>query len=221
MTLLPTGFMSYVQDDDANDGGRLNELRERLSGEVATQWGEPFPIFRDREDIAVGEPWKDRIEGALDSATFLIAVLTPRFFRSGVCRAELERFLKREQDLGRDDLILPIYYIDAPELSDPATRRKDPLAELIIQRQYWDWRPLRFESFNSRVVREMIARMASHIVAALRPPTVATAARPPVERPPDRKLPAVAEYFDATLESPHMRRLLEQAIVDADRARRG
>jgi cobaltochelatase CobT len=52
MSPSPIAFMSYVREDDTFERGRLTELRERLSGEVAAQSGKPFPIFQDRENIA-------------------------------------------------------------------------------------------------------------------------------------------------------------------------
>ncbi len=93
--------------------------------------------------------------------------MTPRFFNSLACRGELERFLKREQELERGDLILPVYYIDAAILNDPAKRSKDTLAEIIYSRQYWDWRPQRFKPFTSERIGQTIAGMAANIIAGL------------------------------------------------------
>jgi hypothetical protein len=121
----------------------------------------------------MGEQWRGRINESLDSVTFLIPILTPRFFRSSACRDELERFLQREKDLGRGDLILPIYYLECPLLSDPAKRSNDALAEIIHSRQYWDWRRLRFEPLEFKEVRETIANMAEGVIAALNRPTLA------------------------------------------------
>jgi hypothetical protein len=171
----PIAFMSYVRADDDYERGKLTELRMRLSGEVAAQSGESFPIFQDREDIGWGQQWQERIDESIDSITFLIPVLTPRFFRSDACRAELERFLRREQELRRGDLILPVYYIDAPILNDPSKRGADALAKVIYGRQYWDWRPLRFKSLDSEQISETIAGMAAKIIMAVeRPATTAT-----------------------------------------------
>jgi hypothetical protein len=181
VSLLPVGFMSYVRDDDTYERGRLTELRTRLSGEVAAQRGEPFPIFQDREDISWGQQWQERIDSSLDSATFLIPIITPRFFRSEACRAELERFVKREQELRRGDLILPIYYIDTPELNDQNKRDSDALAEVIHSRQYWDWRPLRFKPFASEQVGETIAQMAAKVVISLERRTVSLTATPIIQ----------------------------------------
>jgi hypothetical protein len=173
----PIAFMSYARDDDEHDLGRLSNLRIRLSGELGAQSGETFPIFQDREDIAWGQQWRKRIDESLDGVTFLIPILTPRFFRSAACRDELKRFLKREEELRRGDLILPIYYLDSSTLNDPAKRSNDDLAEIIHSRQYWDWRQLRFEPLDSKKFGETIAKMAKQLITALERPALADPAR--------------------------------------------
>jgi TIR domain len=110
----PAAFMSYARFNDKHDEGQLSQFRERLAAEVQVQTGEEFAIFQDRNDIAWGENWRQRIDGALDTVTFLLAVITPGFFRSSACRGEVERFLIRESELGRQDLILPVYYVSVP-----------------------------------------------------------------------------------------------------------
>jgi parallel beta-helix repeat protein len=163
----PAAFLSYVHFDDEHEAGRLTELRKRLSAEVQLQMGEPFPIFQDRANIQWGQDWKQRIEGSLDAVTFLIPVITPGFFKSRHCRSELERFLKREQALGRTDLVLPIYYVDYPPLNDEAQRATEPLAAAVASHQYADWRELRFESFTSPTIGKMLEKMALQIRDAL------------------------------------------------------
>jgi hypothetical protein len=130
----PIAFMSYVRQDDQHENGRLSQFHDRLSAEVRMQTGEAFAIFQDRNDIAWGQQWKQRIEESLDAATFLIPMITPAFFKSPACREELERFLKREEDLGRTDLILPVYYVECSLLSNEAKREGDPLAKVIAAR---------------------------------------------------------------------------------------
>jgi len=160
-------FMSYVNVDDQHESGRLTQLRERLSGEVRMQTGSPFDIFQDKDSIAWGQQWKERINQSLDAVTFLIPIITPAFFRSDACRDELERFLKREKELGRGDLILPVYYVSCPALQDKAKREHDKLAQIIAARQYADWRELRFEELTSSPVRKALTKMAEQIAAAL------------------------------------------------------
>jgi F-box protein 11 len=155
--------MSYVRFDDEHDDGQLTAFRERLSTEVQVQTGEEFFIFQDRNDIAWGQNWNARIDKALDAVTLLVPVITPGFFRSPACRTETVRFLERERDLGRSDLIVPVYYISTPELDDPVSREADELAQALAARQYTDWRELRFDLFTSPVVRKALAQLANRL----------------------------------------------------------
>lgn len=164
----PAAFLSYVHFDDEHDAGKITEFRKRLSAEVHVQTGREFTIFQDK-NIEWGENWKKRIKKSLNSATFLIPVITPNFFSSDACLEELEIFLKREARLKRDDLILPVYYVECPILGNEnkGTRRKDRLARIISTRQYFDWRELRFESLTSAQVTRTLAQLAIFIRSAL------------------------------------------------------
>ena len=163
----PVAFMSYVRLDDQHEGGRLSQFRERLSGEVRMQTGEAFEIFQDRNDIAWGQQWQERIEGSIDAVTFLIPIVTPAFFQSPACRQEFERFQARAEALQRTDLILPVYYVECPNLDDEARRAEDPLAAAVAAQQYADWRELRFEPLTSPDVGRRFATMARQIAQAL------------------------------------------------------
>jgi parallel beta-helix repeat protein len=163
----PMAFMSYAHVDDKFNKGYLTEFCQCLSGEICMHLGEEFPIFLDRKDIKWGDSWKVRIEGSIDGTTFLIPIITPGFFKSQYCRDELSRFLERERTLGRDDLVLPVYFIDTPLLEDEMKRNQDELAEVIASRQYADWRKLRFEELDSGAVRRALAELAAQIREAL------------------------------------------------------
>ena len=159
----PAAFMSYARFDDQHDDGQLTAFRERLAAEVRVQTGEEFLIFQDRADIAWGQNWQQRIGQALDTVTLLLVIITPGFFRSPHCRAETEQFLDRERQLGRDDLILPVYYVSTPEIDDPGRRDADPLAATLAARQHADWRELRFEPATSPAARKAIAHLATRM----------------------------------------------------------
>jgi hypothetical protein len=183
--------MSYDQFEDDHDGdGQLSQFRKRLAAEVRAQTGQDFTIFQDREDIAWGQNWQHRIDETLDAVALLLVIITPGLFRSDACRAEVARFLQRERELGRSDLILPVYYITAREIQDPLAQESDELARVLASRRFADWRRLRFEPFTSPKVREAIAQLASRMrdvywqqgPAAGRPQAVARSsgvARPP------------------------------------------
>ncbi len=160
-------FLSYVRLDDHHEDGLITELCNRLSGEIRLQTGSEFIIFQDRKDIAWGQQWQERIDESLDAVTFLIPIVTPSFFKSEACRSELDRFLDREKQLKRNDLILPVYYVECPVLNKDAKRDADPLAQVIAARQRIDWRELRFEPLTSLKAKKMIAEMAKQVADAL------------------------------------------------------
>jgi len=158
----PLAFLSYVRDDDAHDLGRISDLRRRLEGEVKIQTGRPFPIFQDRNDINWGERWRERIKEAIDSISFLIPIITPSYFRSHMCREEFDAFLLRERALGLPRLILPISYVSTDEIEDAATH-PDDMAAVLRERNWSDWRELRFPPLNRPIIREQIAKLAKTI----------------------------------------------------------
>ncbi|MFF3325195.1 right-handed parallel beta-helix repeat-containing protein [Streptomyces sp. NPDC002889] len=170
--------MSYVRFNDQHDDGLLTAFRERLGAEVRAQTGEEFEIFQDRNDVAWGQNWQQRIDEALDAVTLLLVIITPSLFRSPACRAEVTRFLERERGLGRQDLILPVYYISARELDDPELREADEMARALASRQHADWRELRFEPFTSPQVRKATAQLASRMRDTFWQPPATAPGRP-------------------------------------------
>ncbi len=155
--------MSYVRFNDQHDDGQLSLFRERLAAEVRAQTGQEFVIFQDRNDIGWGQNWRRRIDETLDAVTLLLVIITPSLFQSPACRDEIGKFLDRERDLGRPDLILPVYYIGAREMDEPGLRSSDEMAQALFSRQYADWREMRFEPFTAPSVRRAIAQLASRM----------------------------------------------------------
>jgi hypothetical protein len=163
----PIAFLSYARIDDTYDQGKLTQLRNRLSLGVRVCTGKEFHIFQDRQDIQWGQPWVARLRESLEDVVFLIPIITPSFWGSEWCREELKLFLEREESLGRNDLILPIYYRTCKIFEDIDLLNQDELASSIHQRQMEDWRLLRGEPLDSPVVAEKIERMAEQIGNAL------------------------------------------------------
>lgn len=143
MDMSSAAFMSYVRFDDEHNGGQLTNFRKLLSGEVRAVTGRKFHIFQDTSDIAAGQDWKDEICAGIDECALFIPIITPSFFTSDACRYELERFVARESNLGRNDMILPIYYITCSILEENPTCSDDPLVTVIAKRGWFDVRDLR------------------------------------------------------------------------------
>jgi hypothetical protein len=152
-------FFSYIHILDEQDRGRLSELRKMLQREVEILTGEPFTIFQDRNDIFWGQEWRKRIETTIDGCTYLIAVISPGYLRSSPCKKEFELFLEREKSLGRSELVLPIIYVETPEIVE----KTDKIAAVIAERQYIDWTELRHEPLDSPEVKKSITALAKQI----------------------------------------------------------
>ena len=167
------GFFSYSREDDEALRGSLSELRDAISRELAAQLGRTkrnFRLWQDQEAIPPGTLWESQIKTAVAKASFFIAIVTPRSVNSEYCHLEISSFLDREKDLGRDDLIFPVLYIDVAALRDRALWRDNVALPIIAARQNVDWRAIRQQDINTVVVREAVERFSGKIVDALTKP---------------------------------------------------
>ncbi len=163
---VPVAFMSYAHHDDGQ--GRLSRFRERLEGELRSQTGLDLEIFKDSEAINIGEQWRRRLDEGLAASTFLLPIVTPSFLMSAYCREELETFCRHERELGRDDLILPVYYIDCEGfLSSAPDERAAATLRVILERQVSDWRDLRSLTPSDRRVEQARTKLAGQIRIAM------------------------------------------------------
>ena len=152
-----SAFLSYVHADDKHEHGRIIQLARDLEGEFEMQTAEKLRVRFDREILTWGNRWRPKLEEAIRDATFMICVVTPRFFRSTECRNEVERFSTVASALGRDDLLLPLLYVEVPDLD---TNTADDLKVLIAAAQYEDWTQLRLEDRPSSTYRRGLHGLA-------------------------------------------------------------
>lgn len=163
------GFFSYSRDDDRDSDGGLSTLRRRIQNELRGQLGRSesaLRLWQDAEAIPPGTLWESQIGGAIEQAVFFIPIITPRVVQSKYCQVEFERFLAREAQIGRTDLMFPILYIDVPQLKDERRWREHPVLKAIGERQYVDWCDFRFEQ-DSPNARRAVAAFCRTIVTAL------------------------------------------------------
>ncbi|HSK74323.1 MAG TPA: toll/interleukin-1 receptor domain-containing protein [Pyrinomonadaceae bacterium] len=164
MNTQPNAFFSYVWEDDEN--GYLTTLCSAIGIEVRLQRSGKFDIFQDTKHIDVGQDFEDVIKENLNQVSLLIAILTPRFFKSKWCRKELEYFLKREKQLERNDLIIPIHYLHCKELVSESEVADDLINE-IRRRKFFDWRDLRVQDFKGTEVQKNLTILGEQINKAL------------------------------------------------------
>lgn len=80
---------------------------------------------------------------------------------------EFDRFLRREKELERSDLVFPILFIDVDDLADERAWVERPVLRVIAQRQYADWREMRYDP-DSVPARRNLALFCSQIARALK-----------------------------------------------------
>ncbi len=159
-------FWSYVHADDEADGGRIRRLAHDVIAQYAMLTGEEIGLFLDADAIKWGDEWRAKIDEGLSFVAFFVAVLSPRYLLSPECRRELQAFASRATTLGIKELVLPLLYVDIPELSDAAS--DDDLVVLVRTYQWEDWRELRFEDTASSSYRKGVANLAMRLAEANR-----------------------------------------------------
>src|SRR5271170_3348132 len=164
------GFFSYSRDDDEDSHSSLSTIRALIQNELRARLGrsrQSLRLWQDQEALAPGSMWESQINAAVQQSVFFIPIITPRVINSKYCGIEFKRFLDRERELRRNDLVFPILYIDVDELQDETQWRGHPVLEAVGQRQYVDWREYRYES-ESPALRRAVANLCTKIVTALR-----------------------------------------------------
>ena len=168
MTDSAEAFLSYTRLDDEFFGGAITSLRRLLELGVQVVTGDrTFSIFQDVDGIEFGQKWKKRLTEAISTSRFLVPIVTPLFFKSDPCRDELQQFIEHEKGLGRDDLILPIYFVTAPVLERPELLQNDALASEIGSRQRYDWRVQADLPPNDPQIRRAVGELAEKIATAI------------------------------------------------------
>lgn len=163
----PTAFLSYTRVDDEFFGGAITALRHQLELGVQVVTGRSFHIFQDIDGIEIGQQWQKRLDEEVSEAIFMIPIITPSFLNSSACRDEVSKFLQREKSLGRDDLILPIYFVTAPLLEKADLLHADSVALEIKKRQRYDWRSQADWPITDARVRPGIIEISEKIAVAI------------------------------------------------------
>lgn len=84
----------------------------------------PVRIYVDRLDLVPGSEWPVELRDALSRSRFLVPVLSPSYFRSEWCLAELATMQARERHLGHRRtsgspfLIFPVKFNDGKHFAD-------------------------------------------------------------------------------------------------------
>jgi hypothetical protein len=157
------GFWSYTRHDDQIKKA-LTTLCNRLEHELQSQSDHKWQLFHDHRDITVGQDFNERLRDGLTRSIFLLPIITPRFFASEPCQAEVEHFIEREENYGTKDLIAPIYWITTDFLENPERRPADRIATAIHEHQWEDWRTMKDSDLSTSEVDRMISELAAKLL---------------------------------------------------------
>jgi len=157
-------FISYTHFDDLHNNEFITNFSVYFKDELKSQTGKNIPIFFDRDDISWGENWRKRIEESIELSAFLIPIISPSYFASLECCKELQLFVKKEIAMDRDDLILPIYFLKVPSLSQKPEDIQDENMRIISLQNYDDWRHLRNKTIRSSKVKKKIQELVKDLL---------------------------------------------------------
>lgn len=177
--MKPNGFWSYARGDDDHLDKMLSELRKAIAGEVSMLLGRDVGIFQDIHDLRTGDKWEDGLRAGLNTASFLIPVLTPRFFNRPWCRDEVLTYLRLSKEAGVEPRIFPIRFVEWDDEDGCEVRAA------LGPFQYKDLSHWRFESDPTQKSKS-IYEFARDVKARLKLPP----APRPVVKAPDAPSPA-------------------------------
>jgi len=146
-------------------------FREQLQGDVRYKSGKLVEIFFDREDVRWGQRWEFILQERLKKSIFLIAVITPDYINSKNCNDEYMCFVEREKNIGKNDLILPVYFMKDKRLHRRLKGKKItpeiPLIEDMASRSFIDWTSLRINWFDAEIWPDLVGQLSDEICKRL------------------------------------------------------
>lgn len=153
-------FISYAKEDDAAFlfadplKSTLKQLISGLSGRTAE-------VFLDRDDIPLGENWKERLENGIRRSLVLVAVYTGNYPRREACREEFFLFLEQSKELDVQSLLIPVVWLGFDSLLPEG---EDEISDYVRTHQAADFKEAWVEGTSSAPFRANILKIAERIL---------------------------------------------------------
>jgi hypothetical protein len=154
-------FVSYSHKDNTSTHGRIEFITEDVANTYSSMTGLDVDIFFDQDSIKLGEMWKDRIRSGLNSATILLAFISPGYLQSVPCREELTEFLVFLQSTKARKLVIPILLFGRDRIDRNSD--SDELWAQICSMQSHDGSSLRTETRGSSSWMKQIVKIAERV----------------------------------------------------------
>lgn len=151
-------FLSYTRNKDTFQ--KVSQFRERFELEVNLR-APSSRVFQDKQHLSDGAHFPEAIAQELNKADVFLALVSPAWLQSEWCRKEFSLFTDDAINNARLHKILPLLWVDTPELSP---RSLDLVARTLANINYSDWRDLRYESWEDPRSQKQIGTLAEGAV---------------------------------------------------------
>ncbi|MDQ2851695.1 MAG: DUF4143 domain-containing protein [Actinomycetota bacterium] len=159
-------FMSYTHaDQNSAYAGDLQQFARDVVDTLDGIHGRTAELFIDQDDGRWGEDLWARLEAELESATFFLPFITPRYLKSESCRHEFTRFLDAAERAGAPHLMLPLLWIAAPAM--PASTNSDVIAQRLQRTRHIDATAARTGDRSSVQYRQLVEQAADQLAQVM------------------------------------------------------
>lgn len=129
-------FISYNhKDQNSSIGGDIRQFADDVVDALDGLYGRTVSIFLDENDLKWGDDLWARLDQELQTSTFLMPFITPRYLKSDACRQEFTTFSEAAQRYGSEQLLLPLIWIKPPVFDSDTT---DPIVKRVQSTFYLD-----------------------------------------------------------------------------------
>ena len=153
-------FISYAKEDDAAFSF-ADPLKSTLKQLISGLSGRSAEVFLDRDDIPLGENWKERLENGIRSSLVLIAVYTGNYPRREACREEFFLFLEQSRELEVQSLLIPVVWLGFESLLPDG---EDEISDYVRAHQAADFKEAWVEGTSSAPFKRNVLKIAERIL---------------------------------------------------------
>ncbi|MBD0414907.1 toll/interleukin-1 receptor domain-containing protein [Oryzicola mucosus] len=95
------GFFSYSRQDSENDPELFEEIHKEVQSRVQQRLvNANFKLWRDVKNLRLADQWSSELEIAVKRSDVFIALVSPSWMSSAICRQEYNCYLKRDDEIG-------------------------------------------------------------------------------------------------------------------------
>lgn len=152
-------FISYVRNDDENFNF-VDPITKRLRQMITGLTSRPVEIFVDRQDINLGDNWRETIEQAVRCSYFFVPIYTGSYPLSAACREEFALFRDTASRIDVTGLIIPVLLLGMDSLREEG---EDDISDYIRNHQSVDFQQAWENGTESPEYRTAIGAIARQV----------------------------------------------------------